>query len=75
MPEKKYASTMSGAKEMDPEARTIKYYTQEDGRIFLHPSTTLFDAQSFVGNARFLAYVTKMSTGKLYIRDLTREFY
>ncbi|KAF3908665.1 hypothetical protein AA313_de0206245 [Arthrobotrys entomopaga] len=69
-PEKKYASTMSGAKELDPEAKTIKYYT-EDERAFLHPSSTLFDAQGFAGNAAFMAYANKVATSKVFLRDVT----
>ncbi|KAK6505148.1 hypothetical protein TWF481_007069 [Arthrobotrys musiformis] len=70
LPEKKYAATMSGAKELDPEARTIKYFT-EDERAFLHPSSTLFDAQTFRGNAAFMAFASKVSTSKVFIRDVT----
>ncbi|EPS44763.1 hypothetical protein H072_1272 [Dactylellina haptotyla CBS 200.50] len=70
LPEKKYASTMSGAKELDPEAKTIKYFT-EDERAFLHPSSTLFDAQGFAGNASFMAYATKVATSKVFLRDVT----
>ncbi|KAK6527982.1 hypothetical protein TWF281_009241 [Arthrobotrys megalospora] len=70
LPEKKYAATMSGAKELDPEARTIKYFT-EDERAFLHPSSTLFDAQGFKGNAAFMAFASKVSTSKIFLRDVT----
>ncbi|KAK6359691.1 hypothetical protein TWF696_000833 [Orbilia brochopaga] len=70
MPEKRYASTMSGAKELDPEAKTIKYFTEAE-RAFLHPSSTLFDAQSFPGGATFMAYANKVATGKVYLRDVT----
>lgn len=61
---------MSGAKELDPEARTIKYYT-EDERAFLHPSSTLFDAQGFKGSAAFMAFASKVSTSKIFLRDVT----
>ncbi|KAK6360648.1 hypothetical protein TWF730_006784 [Orbilia blumenaviensis] len=70
LPEKKYAATMSGAKELDPEARTIKYFT-EDERAFLHPASTLFDAQGFKGNAAFMAFASKVSTSKIFLRDVT----
>ncbi|KAF3164344.1 hypothetical protein TWF751_009720 [Orbilia oligospora] len=70
LPEKKYAATMSGAKELDPEARTIKYFI-EDERAFLHPSSTLFDAQGFKGNAAFMAFASKVSTSKIFLRDVT----
>ncbi|KAI4172524.1 MAG: hypothetical protein LQ346_008593, partial [Caloplaca aetnensis] len=48
-PDKKFAASSSGAVELDPEARTIEFFNQDNGRVFVHPSSTLFDAQSFVG--------------------------
>src|SRR3569833_3346776 len=73
-PDKKFATSMSGAVELDPDARTIKYITQENGRVFVHPARTQFASQSFSGSASFLSYFTMMSTSKIFIRDLTREF-
>ncbi|KAI0834706.1 P-loop containing nucleoside triphosphate hydrolase protein [Hypoxylon sp. FL0890] len=70
-PDKKFATSMSGAVELDPEARTIKYFTQENGRVFIHPGSTLHDSQGFSGNAAFLSYFNMMSTSKIFIRDLT----
>ncbi|TLS28167.1 hypothetical protein PpBr36_01686 [Pyricularia pennisetigena] len=70
-PDKKFAASMSGAVEIDPEAKTIRYYNQENGRVFVHPSSTLFDSQGFSGNAAFLSYFSIISTSKVFIRDLT----
>ncbi|KAI0427443.1 DEAD/DEAH box helicase [Xylaria sp. FL1042] len=70
-PDKKFAASISGAVELDPEARTIKYFTQENGRVFIHPSSALFDSQGFTGNAAFVSYFTMISTSKVFIRDLT----
>ncbi|KAI0396148.1 P-loop containing nucleoside triphosphate hydrolase protein [Xylariaceae sp. FL0594] len=70
-PDKKFAASMSGAVELDPEARTIKYFAQDQGRVFIHPSSALFGAQAFVGNATFLSYFSMISTSKVFIRDLT----
>lgn len=70
-PDKKYMSSVSGTIEVDPEARTIKYFNQENGRVFVHPSSNLFDAQNFSGAAAFVSYFTKMATSKVFIRDLT----
>ena len=72
-PEKKFAPSMSGAVELDPEARTIKYFNQDNGRVFVHPSSTLFDAQGFPGGAAYMSYFNKMATSKVFIRDLTRK--
>lgn len=70
-PDKKYAPSMSGAVELDPEARTIKFFNQDNGRVFVHPSSTLFDAQGFPGASIYLSYFNKMETKKLFIRELT----
>lgn len=72
-PDRKYASSMSGAVELDPEARAIKYFTQENGRVFLHPGSTLFGSQGFPDQAAYLSYFGIMSTSKVFIRDVTRE--
>lgn len=72
-PDKKFATSVSGAVELDPEAKTIKYFTQENGRVFIHPSSTLFDNQGFSGNAAFVSYFTMISTSKIFVRDLTRK--
>lgn len=73
-PDKKFASSMSGAVELDPEARSIKFFNQENGRVFVHPSSTLFGSQGFSGNAAYMAYFSLISTSKIFIRDLTRKF-
>ncbi|KAI1075883.1 P-loop containing nucleoside triphosphate hydrolase protein [Whalleya microplaca] len=70
-PDKKFATSVSGAVELDPEARTIRYFTQDHGRVFIHPSGTLFDSQGFSGGAAFVSYFTMMATSKVFIRDLT----
>jgi ATP-dependent RNA helicase DHX57 len=70
-PDKKFAPSISGAIELDPEAKTIKYFNQENGRVFVHPSSTVFDAQGFPGNSVYMSYFNKMATSKIFIRDLT----
>lgn len=70
-PDKKFAPSMSGAVELDPEARTIKFFNQDNGRVFVHPSSTLFDAQGFQGGSVYLSYFNKMETKKIFIRELT----
>ncbi|KAL8690207.1 MAG: hypothetical protein Q9224_004459, partial [Gallowayella concinna] len=61
-PSRKFAPSVSGTIELDPEARTIKFYNQDNGRVFVHPSSTLFDVQSYVGNSISLSYFNKMAT-------------
>ena len=71
-PDQKFAPSISGAIPMDPEARTIKFFNQENGRVFVHPSSTLFGAQTFIGGSAYLSYFHKMATSKVFIRELTR---
>ncbi|RKF59976.1 putative ATP-dependent RNA helicase ucp12 [Erysiphe neolycopersici] len=70
-PEQKFAASYSGTVALDHEARTIKYFNEENGRVFIHPSSTLFKAQSFPGNSKYLAYFRKLATSKIFVRDLT----
>ncbi|KAH9877812.1 hypothetical protein J1614_003029 [Plenodomus biglobosus] len=71
LPDKKFAAGIAGAVELDPEARMIKYFNHENGRVFVHPSSTLFSSQTFSSNATFVAYFNKMMTSKVFIRDIT----
>ena len=70
-PDKKFAPSHSGAVELDPEARTIKYFNQDNGRVFVHPSSTLFSTQTFPGGSVYLSYFNRMATSKVFVRDLT----
>ncbi|EAQ90749.1 hypothetical protein CHGG_02684 [Chaetomium globosum CBS 148.51] len=70
-PDKKFATSVSGAVELDPEAKTIKYFSQDHGRVFIHPSSTMFDSQGFSGSAAFVSYFNMMATSKVFVRDLT----
>ncbi|KAJ5894059.1 hypothetical protein N7495_005750 [Penicillium taxi] len=70
-PDKKFASSVTGTVEVDPDARTIKYFNQENGRVFIHPSSILFSAQGYPSSSAYLSYFTKMATSKVFIRDLT----
>jgi HrpA-like RNA helicase len=72
-PDKKFAASMTGTIELDPDARTIKYFNLENGRVFIHPSSMLFSVQNFA-NAAYLSYFSKMETSKVFIRELTRMF-
>lgn len=74
-PDKKFAASLGGAVELDPEAKTIKYFSQENGRVFVHPSSVLFDTQAYSGSASYVSYFSKMATSKTFIRDLTRTYF
>ncbi|KAF4553820.1 Helicase associated domain (HA2)-containing protein 1 [Elsinoe fawcettii] len=77
-PDAKYIASVSGSVAQDPEARTIKFFTKTadmdrptNDRVFIHPSSTLFTAQSFPTNTAYMSYFTKIATSKIFMRDLT----
>ncbi|KAI9745673.1 MAG: hypothetical protein M1818_001207 [Claussenomyces sp. TS43310] len=71
LPDQKFAASVSGAVALDPEARTIRYATPEHGRVFVHPASTLFDAQTFPSQSAYLSYFGLLATSKLFVRDVT----
>ncbi|EMC97764.1 hypothetical protein BAUCODRAFT_59313, partial [Baudoinia panamericana UAMH 10762] len=70
-PDAKYKASAAGAVAVDPEAHMIKYFNEENGRVFVHPGSIMFDAQGFPGHSVFMSYFAKMATSKTFIRDLT----
>ena len=70
-PDTKFAASSSGAVALDPEARTIKFFNEDNGRVFVHPGSTLFSAQTFPAGSAYMSFFTKMSTSKIFIRELT----
>ncbi|KAL0087763.1 P-loop containing nucleoside triphosphate hydrolase protein [Phycomyces blakesleeanus] len=69
LPDTKYDKVLAGAVEREKEAREIKFYTKDDGRVFLHPSSILFSNNNYT--ASFLTYFSRMTTSKTFIRDGT----
>ena len=48
MPDARYEKTAQGAVEApNEEARAVRFYAEPGGRVFLHPSCTLFSAAQF----------------------------
>ncbi|KAI7863168.1 P-loop containing nucleoside triphosphate hydrolase protein [Spinellus fusiger] len=69
LPDTKYDKVLAGAVEREKEAKEIKFYTKDDGRVFLHPSSILFHCNNY--NSSFLTYFSRMTTSKTFIRDGT----
>ncbi|KAI9655924.1 MAG: hypothetical protein M1831_004769 [Alyxoria varia] len=73
-PPQKYTSTSSGAIPIDPSAKEIKFFSTQNNRVFVHPSSTLFGAQTLPtaggGTAPFLTYFNKVETSKVFAREL-----
>jgi len=71
LPTQKYAATSTGTLALDPASREIKFFSGENDRVFIHPSSTLFSAQTFANNATFLSYWNRVQTSKVFARDVT----
>jgi ATP-dependent RNA helicase DHX57 len=77
LPAIKYEKLSSGSLALDPEAKTIKFFSSteasddRDERVFIHPGSTLFSATSFIDSAPFAAFFTRVQTSKIFLRDVT----
>eukprot|EP00455_Lapot_gusevi_P006024 TRINITY_DN12576_c0_g1_i2.p1 TRINITY_DN12576_c0_g1~~TRINITY_DN12576_c0_g1_i2.p1 ORF type:complete len:353 (+),score=89.35 TRINITY_DN12576_c0_g1_i2:57-1115(+) len=66
-PDKRYTLVASGAIPKVADPKHIQFFTQDDGRVFLHPSSINFSTNSY--ESPWIAYLTKVKTNKVYIRD------
>lgn len=77
-----YAETAEGAREMDGEARDLKFFVRADAlqddkapgrsgeeRVFIHPSSANFSCGSY--SCPWLVYHTLVRTSKPFLRDVT----
>lgn len=72
MPDTKFEKTVGGAIEtVVDDARAVKFYAAPHGRVFIHPSSVLFDEAKFEGG--WLVFTTKqqVQTDRVYVRDVT----
>lgn len=77
VPETRFASRAVGAVALDPEGRMIRFYTEDAGRVFVHPGSTMFAVTAWERD-QFLGFCTRMGTGggtegKVFLRECTRE--
>ncbi|KAI9100636.1 P-loop containing nucleoside triphosphate hydrolase protein [Phlyctochytrium arcticum] len=70
LPDATYDQTAHGSVVVGAKAREIKFFTHEDGRIFIHPSSMLFSHAQYA-EAPLLAYFAKLATNKTFCRDAT----
>ncbi len=68
-PDKRYTQIAEGAIPKVPDARDIQYFTEDDGRVFMHPTAVNFHTREY--QSPWLVYLTKVQTSKVYIRDAT----
>lgn len=78
LPSAKFDASSSGAIQRSAEAKSVKYFdlSPTGGRVFLHPSSTLFSTNNYMGS--HLAVFKKSASGegptsKVYMRDATES--
>ena len=73
-PTAKYNASTSGAVLKEAHAKELHYIDEQEGRVFLHPSSMLFHATKFKSN--YVAVFAKSASGvagqaRTYLRDAT----
>ncbi|XP_055641753.1 putative ATP-dependent RNA helicase DHX57 [Toxorhynchites rutilus septentrionalis] len=68
-PEKSFISGAGGAVPKLPQASDLRFKTQQDGYVFLHPSSINSRFGHF--NSPYLVYQEKVKTSRIYIRETT----
>jgi ATP-dependent RNA helicase DHX57 len=75
-PATKFAASHTGALALDPEARTIKFFSADGSRAFIHPSSTSFEAKGWSSDVKYLSFWERFASGegdksKPYARGVT----
>lgn len=68
-PEKSFTMTAGGAMPKLPSANELKFKTQQDGYVNIHPSSVNAIVRHFA--SPFLVYQEKVKTSRIFIRDST----
>lgn len=66
-PTNSFKNTSVGSIEVDPEARSIRYFLPQGTRVFIHPGSQLFGAKKFVDDAHYLAFASQVLSTKHFI--------
>ncbi|KAJ1339355.1 hypothetical protein BSLG_006009 [Batrachochytrium salamandrivorans] len=66
---KQYEQIAHGTVAIDSRARDIHYFTKDDGRVFIHPSSINFETTKY--QYGHLAFNRKLATSKIFILDPT----
>ncbi|KAG0001580.1 hypothetical protein BGZ79_004460 [Entomortierella chlamydospora] len=69
MPDAKFDKMISGAVERETVTKEIRMFTKDDGRVFLHPTSILFQTNQY--QVPFLVYFSKLETSKIFVHDAT----
>ena len=65
----KFDKVQAGTIQRENIAREFKLYDLREGRVFLHPASTLF--QQATWKSPFVAYFHKYMSSKVFLRDAT----
>lgn len=65
----KFDKVQSGTVQRANSAKEYKLYDLRDGRVFLHPTSALFNETAW--KSPFLVYFNKHQTSKVFLRDAT----
>lgn len=68
-PEKTYVQTEGGAMVKVAAAHELRFFTKEDGRVFLHPASVNFPVGIF--ESPWLVFTEKVKTSKVFLREST----
>jgi ATP-dependent RNA helicase DHX57 len=68
-PQQQYEQTSSGTLAVLPKPNEIKFFTKNEGRVFIHPSSMLFKECKY--DEPLLVYGSMVSTSKVFLRDCT----
>lgn len=66
-PDVKYKASATGAVPVNAKAAELKFWTKNDGQVFVHPKSVNFQVNNY--ESPFLVYHEKVKTSKVYIRD------
>jgi len=66
----KFDKVAAGTVERENAAKDFKIYDLQEGRVFLHPGSLLFDTTNW--KPPFLVYFHKYMTSKVFLRDASK---
>ena len=66
----KFDKVSAGTVQRDNTAKDFKIYDLQEGRVFLHPGSLLFDTTNW--KPPFLMYFVKQMTTKVFLRDASK---
>jgi ATP-dependent RNA helicase DHX57 len=67
--EKTFVQTEGGTVQKTAAAHELRFFTKEDGRVFLHPASVNFPVGHF--ESPYLVFTEKVKTSKVFLRQST----